>query len=67
VTGLGLGLFGAAALSRLLGGLLFHVSPTDPPTFGAGVMVLATVSLAAALVPALRAARVDPADALRAE
>jgi putative ABC transport system permease protein len=65
--GLGLGLVGAALLSRLLAGLLFQVSPTDPPTFGLGLMVLALVSLAAALVPALRAARVDPADALRAE
>jgi len=67
LVGLSLGLAGAALLSRLLSGLLFQVSPTDPPTFGAGIMVLALVSLAAALVPALRAARVHPADALRAE
>jgi ABC-type antimicrobial peptide transport system permease subunit len=65
--GLGLGLLGAAALARLLGGLLFQVSPTDPPSFGIGIAVLGLVSITAALVPALRAARVDPADALRAE
>jgi len=67
LVGLGLGVLGAALLSSLLGGLLFEVSPTDPPTFAAGIAVLALVSLAAALLPAQRAARVDPAVALRAE
>jgi putative ABC transport system permease protein len=67
LVGLGIGVVGAALLSRLLGGLLFEVSPTDPPSFGIGIVVLALVSLSAALVPAVRAARVDPADALRAE
>src|SRR6185295_524195 len=65
--GLALGLGGALLLSRVLGDLLFRVSPTDPPTLGAGVGVLALVELAAALLPARRAARVDPAVALRAE
>jgi ABC-type antimicrobial peptide transport system permease subunit len=55
--GLGLGLAGAMLLSRLMGGLLFEVSPTDPPTLGAGVLVLSAVALVAALVPAERAAR----------
>jgi predicted permease len=65
--GLVLGLTGAALLSRLLGGLLFQVSPTDPPTFAAGSVTLALVALTAALLPARRAARLDPARTLRAE
>jgi putative ABC transport system permease protein len=65
--GLVLGLAGAVLLSQLMGGLLFQVSPTDPPTLGAGVLVLAGVALVAALLPAQRAARLDPAVALRAE
>jgi ABC-type lipoprotein release transport system permease subunit len=43
------------------------VSPTDPPTLAAGVVVLALVALVAALLPAQRASRVDPATALRAD
>jgi putative ABC transport system permease protein len=65
--GLALGLGGAMLLSRLIGGLLFRVSPTDPPTLGAGVVVLTGVALIAALLPAERAARLDPAVTLRAE
>ena len=65
--GLALGLFGSLLLSRVIGGLLFQVSPTDPPTLAAGVAVLALVALVAALLPAQRAARVDPAIALRAD
>ena len=65
--GLALGLVGAVTLARLMGGLLFRVSPTDPPTLGAGILVLSVVALVAALLPALRAARLDPAVALRAE
>jgi predicted permease len=69
LTGLGLllGLAGAMLLSRLMGGLLFQVSPTDPPTLGAGVLVLSGVALLAALLPAERAARLDPSVTLRAE
>jgi ABC-type antimicrobial peptide transport system permease subunit len=65
--GLAVGLTGALLLSRFMGGLLYQVSPTDPTTLAAGVLVLALVALAAAAVPARRAARVDPAVALRAE
>jgi putative ABC transport system permease protein len=65
--GLLLGLAGAMLLSRLMGGLLFQVSPTDPPTLGAGVLVLSGVALLAALLPAERAARLDPSVTLRAE
>jgi ABC-type antimicrobial peptide transport system permease subunit len=69
LTGVGLllGLGGSLLLSRAIGGLLFRVSPTDPPTLAAGVVVLALVALVAALVPAQRASRVDPATALRAD
>jgi hypothetical protein len=69
LTGMGLllGLAGAMLLSRLMGGLLFQVSPTDPPTLGAGVLVLAGIALVAALLPAERAARLEPSVTLRAE
>jgi putative ABC transport system permease protein len=63
--GLVVGLAGALALSRLIGSLLFHVSPTDPPTFAAGTAVLTTVAVLAAVLPARRAARTDPMVALR--
>jgi putative ABC transport system permease protein len=65
--GLALGLLGAVLLSRMVGGLLFRVSPTDPPTLAVGALVLSAVAFAAALVPAQRAARVDPVTALRAD
>jgi len=65
--GLALGLGGAMLLSRLMGGLLFQVSPTDPPTLAAGVLVLTGVAILATHLPAERAARVDPAVTLRAE
>jgi putative ABC transport system permease protein len=61
------GLGGALLLGRSLKRLLFEVAPSDPPTaFGAAAM-LSLVALAAALVPAQRATRVDPQEALRAE
>ncbi len=65
--GLVLGLGGALALSRLIGSLLFRVSPTDPPTFATGVVVLTAVAVLAAALPARRAARTDPMTALRNE
>jgi putative ABC transport system permease protein len=65
--GIGVGLLGAAAATRLLGALLFEVRPLDLPTYvGAGVL-LAGVALLASVVPAARAARVDPSTALRAD
>ena len=58
----------ARSVSRsVIAGLLFQVSPTDPPTLAAGVVLLSFVALLAAVIPARRAARVDPAVALRAE
>jgi ABC-type antimicrobial peptide transport system permease subunit len=65
--GLTIGLGGALALSRVLRTVLFQVAPTDPVTFASITVLLTIVSLAACLVPARRAMRVDPLVALRAE
>jgi predicted permease len=65
--GLGLGLAAAALLSRLLVSLLHGVRPLDPATYLAVAIALGVVALGAGLLPALRAARTDPAIALRAE
>ncbi len=61
------GLAGAAALTRVMASLLFGVSATDAVTFGAVAVLLAAVSLAATVIPARRATRVDPMVALREE
>jgi putative ABC transport system permease protein len=65
--GIALGLIASAALSRVLASLLYGVRPTDHPTYAATAALLATVATLASLVPARRAARVDPANLLRAE
>jgi predicted permease len=65
--GLAAGIAGALALTRLLGTLLGQISSTDPLTFAAVAIILATVALGACYVPARRATRVDPVVALRQE
>ncbi len=65
--GIALGLGGSLALTRYLRSLLFGVAPTDPLTLGGVVVLLGVVTLAACLIPAVRAARVDPSRALRSE
>jgi putative ABC transport system permease protein len=65
LAGLAIGLLGAFALSRALESLLFGVTPTDPVTYLAVGGFLVLVAFGASLVPARRAARVDPLVALR--
>jgi putative ABC transport system permease protein len=56
-----------AVVSRFLRALLFGVAPSDPMTLGGSALLLIAIAAIASWVPARRAARVDPADALRAE
>jgi len=61
-------LFGAVAglaITRLLGALLYHVSPRDPLAFGSALAVTMTTAIAACLLPAWRATRTDPSRVLR--
>ena len=63
--GLLVGVVVAAAVTRLVAGLLVNVSATDPLIFGSAAVFLAAVALVASVVPAIRAARIDPNSALR--
>ena len=67
VAGLAAGALIAAAATRALSSLLYGVEPTDPATFAAIAFLVAAITLAASWIPARRAVRVDPVDALRAE
>ncbi|HKG90738.1 MAG TPA: ABC transporter permease [Gemmatimonadaceae bacterium] len=67
VAGIALGALGALAGGRFVAPLLFDVSPHDPLVFGGVTLTLLAVAVAASLIPARRAARVDPAVALRTE
>jgi predicted permease len=66
-TGVAVGLAGAMLAGRALAALLVGVGPRDPVTLGAVTVVLVAVALAAAYLPARRASRVDPLEALRVE
>lgn len=65
--GIAVGLAGAAAVTRLLAGALYAVTPLDPVAFGAGAGLLLATALLACWLPARRAAATDPVDVLRAE
>ncbi len=62
--GVVLGIVGAWVLTRFLAGMLFGVEPTDWPTFGLLALAVLMISSLATLVPAIRATRVDPMEAL---
>jgi len=63
--GVAVGAAAALGLTRLIGDLLYKVSPRDPLAFGSAFVVMAIVSLAACFLPAWRATRTDPVRALR--
>ena len=63
--GIVIGIIAAFALTRSMGNLLYKVSPHDPLAFGSALVVIAIASLAACFLPAWRATRIDPAQALR--
>jgi putative ABC transport system permease protein len=65
LAGVVVGIAGALALTRVMRGLLFQVSPADPATFAGIALLVVVVSLAASFIPARRAARIDPMTALR--
>jgi ABC-type antimicrobial peptide transport system permease subunit len=65
--GVGIGIVGALAASRLLSSFLFEVQPSDPLTFLGVAVLLVFVALGASMAPAIRATHVDPMIALRSE
>jgi putative ABC transport system permease protein len=65
--GIGVGLVGAFALTRLISSQLYSVRPTDPATFAGVALLLGGIAVLATFIPALRATRVDPVVALREE
>ncbi|HET8769687.1 MAG TPA: ABC transporter permease [Gemmatimonadaceae bacterium] len=67
VIGLVLGVVGSLALARLMQGLLFGVEPHDPATLLAVAVTMAAIGVGACWLPAARASRIDPSEALRAQ
>ncbi|MEO6877571.1 MAG: ABC transporter permease [Gemmatimonadaceae bacterium] len=67
LAGIGIGLVAAAATTRVLASLLYSVTASDPATFALIAGTVAAIALLASYIPARRAVRIDPVDALRAE
>jgi ABC-type antimicrobial peptide transport system permease subunit len=67
LAGVGIGLAGALATTQLVKSLLFGVTPRDPLTMLVAPALLVAITIIASVVPSIRAARVDPMTALRAE
>ena len=67
LAGLGVGVLAALALTQIVRSLLYGTTPTDPVTFIAVVLTLASVAILACWLPARRAAKLDPMEALRCE
>ena len=67
VPGIAIGAIAALVASRWVGSLLFEVSPKDPAIVSVVLITLLVVAIAASWIPAIRAARVDPNEALRAD
>jgi putative ABC transport system permease protein len=67
IIGIGIGLLGAFALSRVLAAMLFQVSPSDVMTYAIACVVLAAAALLASIIPARRALGVDPISAVRGQ
>ena len=65
--GVAIGLVVAVGLTRLMSSWLYGVEATDPVTFGAVAALLSTVAIVASYLPALRASRTDPLEAIRFE
>jgi ABC-type antimicrobial peptide transport system permease subunit len=64
-SGMAIGVLAALVLTRLMGNMLYKVSPRDPLAFGLALAVITIASLAACFFPAWRATRIDPTQALR--
>ncbi len=67
VFGLAIGVIGSLALARYIRALLFEVGPYDPTTLGGVTLVMAAIGVAACWIPAARAARIAPSEALRSQ
>jgi putative ABC transport system permease protein len=65
--GVAMGLAAALAMTRIMQNLIFEVSPTDPATFALIALLMVSVALIATFIPARRATKVDPLQALHNE